>query len=151
MNALRRALLRGSAGLALLPLLYPLRLLAAEWKQPAFTARNIGDALKAYGASSAVDTRDIVIQAPEVAENGAKVDVEITCNLPNVRTLAIFAERNPTPLCAEIEFLGGSLPYAKLQLKLAESAKLRAVVRTGEGKTWVASREIKVTLGGCGN
>lgn len=156
MIELRRRLLKGGASTALLSpllgtgLLHPRRALAAEWNRNAFAARNIGDALKAHGSANAGESRDILINAPEIAENGAKVEVDITSNLANTRSLAIFADKNPMPLCATLDFSGTFLPYARVQLKLAESTRLRAVVKTTEGKTYVAFREIKVTLGGCG-
>ena len=155
MNELRRKLLQGSVSALLTPLLgtgllLPGRLLAAEWNQNAFSARNANDALKAYGAVTAMESRDIAISAPEIAENGAKVEIEITSNLANTRSLAIFADKNPMPLCAALEFSGNALPYSKIQVKLAETTKIRAVAKTSDGKYHVAFREIKVTLGGCG-
>ncbi len=155
MNQLRRKLLQGSASALLVPLLgtgllMPGRVLAAEWNQNAFSARNANDALKAYGAAAAIESREITISAPEIAENGAKVEVEITSNLANTRSLAIFADKNPMPLCATLDFTGNALPYSKIQVKLAETTKIRAVAKTSDGKYHVAFREIKVTLGGCG-
>jgi sulfur-oxidizing protein SoxY len=155
MNPLRRRLLKGSASAALLPLLgsgllIPGRALAAPWNRTAFTAHGIGDALKAYGAQSGPESRDIVINAPEIAENGAKVEVEIISNLPDSRSIALFSDKNPMPLCAAIEFGKNAVPFCRLQVKLAETTRVRAVVKTGDGKTYIASREIKVTLGGCG-
>ncbi len=155
-DALRRRLLKGGISAGLLGpllgsgLLMPQRALAAEWLRPAFTAKTIGEALKAYGAGSPAETRDIVINAPEIAENGAKVEIEISSNLAGTRSLAIFADRNPMPLCAALEFAPAVLPYARIQLKLAETTRLRVLARTGDGKTHVAFREIKITLGGCG-
>ncbi len=154
-DPLRRALLRGSCASLLLPLmgsglLIPARVLAADWNRPAFTARSISEALRAYGADGAVDSLEISIVAPEIAENGAKVEIEISCGLPDTRSLAVFADRNPMPLCAALDFSPGVLPYARLQLKLAETTRVRVVARTGDGKIHVASREVKVTLGGCG-
>jgi sulfur-oxidizing protein SoxY len=156
MIELRRRLLKGGASAVLLSpllgtgLLHPTRALAAEWNRNAFAARTIGDALKAHGSANAGESRDILINAPEIAENGAKVEVDITSNLANTRSLTIFADKNPMPLCATLDFFGTVLPYARVQLKLAESTRLRAVVKTAEGKTYVAFREVKVTLGGCG-
>jgi sulfur-oxidizing protein SoxY len=156
MSELRRKFLKGGASAALLSpligsgLLMPTRVLAAEWNKNAFTARNVNDAMKAYGSANAPESRDIVINAPEIAENGAKVEVEITCNIANTRSLAIFADKNPMPLCAAIEFSGSVLPYVKAQLKMAETTRVRAVAKTVDGKSYVAFREIKVTLGGCG-
>ena len=155
-SELRRKFLReGIRSSLLLPLLgsgllRPGRVLASEWKSRAFTARSTAEALQQLAVSKATESRDIVINAPEIAENGAKVDVEITCNLPGARSLLLLADRNPMPLCAEISFSGKALPYAKLQIKLAESTQVRALIRTNDGRTHVAIREIKVTLGGCG-
>lgn len=156
MHELRRKLLKGGASATLLSpligtgLLAPRRVLAAEWNKNAFTALTIGDALKAYGSANAIESRDIVINAPEIAENGAKVEVEITSNVANTRSLAIFADKNPMPLCSAIEFSGPVLPYVRIQLKMAETTRVRAVAKTTDGKSYVAFREIKVTLGGCG-
>ena len=156
MVELRRKLLKGGTAAALLApwlgtgLLVPGRVLAAEWNRAAFTARTIGDALKAYGAAAATESRDVLIVGPEIAENGAKVEVEITSQIPGTRNIAVFADKNPMPLCAAIDVAGAALPYCRLQLKLAETTRVRAVVRAGDGKSHVAFREIRVTLGGCG-
>ena len=156
MNELRRKLLKGGSASALLApwigtgLLLPGKVLAAEWNKTAFSARNVSEALKAWGAANAAESRDIVISAPEIAENGAKVEVDITSQIPATRSIAVFADRNPMPLCAAIEFAGGALPYCRVQIKLAETTRVRALVKAADGKTYVAFREIKVTLGGCG-
>lgn len=155
-SELRRRFLRDgvSAGLVLpllgTGLLHPERVLASEWKTRAFTARSASDALQQLALTGATESRDIVINAPEIAENGAKVDIEIASNLPGTRSLLLLADRNPMPLCAELNFSGTALPYAKVQIKLAESTRIRALARTSDGRTHVAIREVKVTLGGCG-
>lgn len=156
MDALRRSLIKnGTTAAALLPLLtagllWPRRVLAAAWNHQAFTARSVGDALRAYGAGSAAETRDILINAPEIAENGAKVEIEVSSSLPETRSLALFAEKNPMPLCASMDFGANMLPYVRFQVKLAESTRLRAVATAADGRKYVASREVKVTTGGCG-
>ncbi|MPN00337.1 hypothetical protein SDC9_147531 [bioreactor metagenome] len=156
MLELRRQFLKGGLSAALLTpllgtgLLMPTRVLAADWNRPAFTARNVGDALKAYGSANAAESREILINAPEIAENGAKVEIEVTSNIANTRSLAVFADKNPMPLCSSIEFSGSALPYLREQIKLSETTRIRVVAKTAEGKFHVAFREIKVTLGGCG-
>lgn len=156
MLELRRQFLKGGLSAALLTpllgtgLLMPTRVLAADWNRPAFTARNVGDALKAYGSANAAESREILINAPEIAENGAKVEIEVTSNITNTRSLAVFADKNPMPLCSSIEFSGSALPYLREQIKLSETTRIRVVAKTTEGKFHVAFREIKVTLGGCG-
>ncbi len=156
MHDLRRKFLKGTGSAALLApwlgsgLLLPTKVLAADWNKAAFTARNVGDAVKAYAGAAPGESRDIALNAPEIAENGAKVDIEITSNVANTRSLAVFADNNPMPLCAAVEFSGPALPYLRCQIKLSESTRIRAVAKTGDGKFHVAFREVKVTLGGCG-
>ena len=155
MNPLRRLLLRGTTLPALSALLgtgllTPVRVLAADWNRSAFNATTLADALKAYGTPASPESREIVINAPEVAENGAQVPIEISVNLPKVQSIAVFADKNPLPLLASLELTPGVLPYWRLPVKLAETTRVRVVVKT-ESKTYSASREVKVTIGGCGN
>ena len=152
----RRTLLKGGISVGLLAqligsgMLLPKHSYAAEWQRSAFSARNTAEALKAVGAGNPLESRDITVNAPEISENGGRVEIEIACNLPQTRSIAVFADRNPMPLCGILEFAGNALPYARVQLKLAESTRLRIVAKTADGKTHVAYRDVKVTLGGCG-
>ncbi len=151
----RRHFLRTSSAstalvaLAAAGLLKPVRVLAAEWQRDAFTANTFAGALKAYGAATSAESRDLVLNAPDIAENGAQVVVDIASNLPGSQTIAVFAEKNPMPLAASVHFANGALPQLRIPLKLAETMRVRAVVRTADGKIWHAQREIRVTLGGC--
>lgn len=149
---LRRHLLRASgagAALGMLAALTPVRVLAAEWSRSAFTATTFADALKAHGSAGSAESGEIVFTAPEIAENGAQVVVEIASRLPGSQSIAIFVEKNPMPLAATFVFSNGALPQVRVPLKMAETSRVRAVVRTADGKFWHAQREIKVTLGGC--
>jgi sulfur-oxidizing protein SoxY len=157
MDPLRRDLLK-SAGtsftistLLASGLLKPKVVLAADWRQrQAFTATTLGESLKAYGAQSSMETRDIIISTAEITENGAQVPIEIVSNIPGDQSIAVFVEKNPMPLAASLNFANGALPQVRLQLKMAESSRLRVVVKAADGKIYHANREVKVTLGGCG-
>jgi sulfur-oxidizing protein SoxY len=154
-DPLRRHLLRASgATTALIALvttgaLSPGRVLAATWPRDAFTATTFNDALKAHGSAGSTENWEIVFTAPEIAENGAQVVVEVASNLPGSQTISIFVEKNPMPLAGSFRFANGALPQVRVPLKMAETSRIRAVVRTADGKQWHAQREIKVTLGGC--
>lgn len=156
MNSLRRSLLKsaGSTGaigaLLVAGLLKPTRVLAADWQHPAFTAHGLKESLKAWGAENSADTRDIVITAAEISENGAQVPIEIVSHVAGTQSLAVFVEKNPLPLAASFSFGNGAIAQVRLQLKMAESSRIRVLARAADGKTYHASREIKVTLGGCG-
>ncbi|HET7365210.1 MAG TPA: thiosulfate oxidation carrier protein SoxY [Burkholderiales bacterium] len=148
MNPIRRALLQ-SAGALAVALLSPLSALAAAWNKEAFGAKTVADALKSIGAADAVASKDVLIDAPEIAENGAVVPIEVTSNVPGTRSISVIAENNPFPLVGRFDFMEGALPYVKLNLKLAETADVR-VIAEARGKHYSASKNIKVTIGGCG-
>jgi sulfur-oxidizing protein SoxY len=149
--ATRRSALRMLGGLAVavaLGALRPLQALAAEWNKAAFDARAVPDTLKALGIAGVVDSDKIELKAPEIAENGAIVPVEITSAIPGTQTLYVIAEKNPQPLVAQFD-LSGIEPFISTRIKMGESARIRAIVKAG-GKFYSASREVKVTIGGCG-
>jgi sulfur-oxidizing protein SoxY len=129
-------------------LLLPLRALAA-WNKEAFGAKSAADALKSLGAGAPAESTDILIEAPQIAENGAVVPVEITSNVPGTRSIAVVVEKNPFPLVAKFDFSESAAPFVKVNVKVGESSFVRAIAEAG-GKYYTASREVKVTIGGCG-
>jgi sulfur-oxidizing protein SoxY len=129
-------------------LLKPFAALAA-WNEQAFGAKTPADALKGIGAASPAPSKDIVIEAPQIAENGAVVPIEIASNIPGTSAIAVVIEKNPFPLAGRFEFKEGALPFVKVNVKMGETSDVRVVAFAG-GKQFSASREIKVTIGGCG-
>jgi len=126
----------------------PLSVLAA-WNEPAFAAKTAADALKGIGVSAASPSKDIVIDAPQIAENGAVVPIEISSNVPGTSAIAVVIEKNPFPLAGRFEFKEGAVPFVKLNVKMGESSDVRVIAFAG-GRQFSATREIKVTIGGCG-
>jgi sulfur-oxidizing protein SoxY len=154
MNALRRNVLKSAAGAGTVAvavaagLLKPTQALAA-WNKSAFEAKNVADAMKGLGASGPSDSKDITIKAPDIAENGAVVPVEITSNIPGTTSIAILAEKNASPLIGEYTLSGGTQGYVSTRIKMGQTSLVRAVVKAG-GKSYTAAKEVKVTIGGCG-
>ena len=145
MNRIRRALVAALAA----GLLRPLASLAATWNKDAFGAKNAADALKSLGAANAVPSQDVLIEAPQIAENGAVVPIEITSNVRGTRSIMVLVDRNPFPLVGKFDFMEGALPFVKLNVKMGETSDVRVVAEAG-GRYYVATKEIKVTIGGCG-
>jgi sulfur-oxidizing protein SoxY len=127
----------------------PVVLLAAEWNKPAFDAKALADALKYIGATSAADSDQIQLKAPEIAENGAIVPVEIISRIPATQSIYIIADKNPQPLVAIFDITGDMEPFISTRIKMGETSILRVVVQS-DGKFYVATSEVKVTIGGCG-
>ncbi len=145
MNTPRRTLLAVLA----FALLKPWAALAAAWNKDAFGAKTVADALKGLGAAQPVASKDLLIEAPEIAENGAVVPIEVTSNIPGTRSISVMIEKNPFPLAGRFEFMEGALPFVKLNVKVGESSDVRVIAEAG-GRHYTATREIKVTIGGCG-
>jgi sulfur-oxidizing protein SoxY len=122
---------------------------AAGGNRAGFESRALADVLKALGAGSAVESRDITITAPDIAENGAVVPVSVTSWIPNTHQIAIAAERNPFPLAATFDVSGGGEGYVSTRIKMGETSNVWAVVKA-DGKYFAARKEIKITVGGCG-
>ena len=144
----RRGLLQGAGALLLAALLKPVAALAA-WNKAAFSSKSSADALKSLGTPGAEASSGIVIEAPQIAENGAVVPVEITSNIPGTTSIAVLVDKNPYPLVGKFDFMDGALPYVKVNAKMGETSDVR-VVATAGGKHYQATKEIKVTIGGCG-
>ena len=122
---------------------------AAAWNSNAFSAKKLDEAMAASGNSGAAESKDIEIKVPEIAENGAVVPVEASSKIPGITSLAIFVDKNPTPLIATFDFLPGTEPYVVTRIKMGQTSMVRVVVTAG-GKKYMASKEVKVTIGGCG-
>lgn len=155
MNQFRRTFLRGASASGAVAaaiaagLLKPGQVLAAEWNKTAFTATKLDDALKDINAVNAAESKDIIVKAPDIAENGAVVPVEVVSNIPNTQSIDIIIETNINPLTATYNLENGAIGYISTRVKMAKSSKVRAIVKAG-GKTYTAAKEVKVTIGGCG-
>ncbi len=130
-------------------LLRPVAALAATWNKGAFEAKSGADALKGLGVAGIEPSNGIVIEAPQIAENGAVVPIEIVSNIPGTTSISVLIDKNPLPLTARFDFMEGALPFVKVNVKMGETSDVR-VVATAGGKHYVAVKEVKVTIGGCG-
>ena len=155
MNVLRRTLLKGTGAAGTVAvalavgLLKPGQVLASEWNKPAFDSKGIIDALKGVGGTTAVDSKDIIIKAPDIAENGAVVPVEVTSKIPGTESISILIEKNDRPLIAVFNMLNGAESFISTRVKMAQTSDVKILVKAG-GKVYTAKKEVKVTIGGCG-
>jgi len=151
MNQLRRTFLKLSgAALAVgAGLLKSSAALAALWNKAAFESKVVTDAMKNLGAANLIDSKDIIITAPDIAENGAVVPIAVTSRIPNTQNISIIAEKNPFPLSSTFDISNGAESYVSTRLKMGETSNVRALVKAG-GKFYTAVKEVKITIGGCG-
>ncbi|MBN8473416.1 MAG: thiosulfate oxidation carrier protein SoxY [Sulfuritalea sp.] len=155
MNPARRTVLRGAGSLGALSalvlagVLKPTAVYAADWNKAAFEAKDTPAALKGLGAGSPADSKDLVLKVPDIAENGAVVPVDVVSNIPNTTSIAILVDKNPTALTCLYAFTNGALPEVSARIKMGQTSLVRAVAKAGD-KYFVAQKECKVTVGGCG-
>ncbi|XLZ70841.1 thiosulfate oxidation carrier protein SoxY [Massilia sp. SR12] len=151
MNRTRRSVLKSTSALGLLVasgLLTTRQALAAGGRE-AFSAKSLADALAAVGGTPA-DNKEIAIISPDIAENGAVVPVGVTSAIPGTSEIYILVEKNPNPLAAIFKIPDDTNAAVQARLKLGQSTNIVAVVKTADGKLYSATKETKVTLGGCG-
>jgi sulfur-oxidizing protein SoxY len=148
----RREMLARSAGLA--GLLAGLGLLPqaaqAAWSQAAFDAKTMAEAMKALGSAAPVESKDVTLTGPDIAENGAVVPVGVSTTLPGVKRLLVLVEKNPSTLTAAFDVTDAVEASFATRVKMGQSSNVYAVAIMADGKALFAGKEIKVTLGGCG-
>jgi len=130
-------------------LLSPRQVLAA-WPKGAFEAKSVSEAMKGLHGSDAMEASgDIAIKAPDIAENGAVVPITVNTGMSGVESIALFVDKNASPLAANFQLAGNAKGFASTRIKMAKTSNVTAVVKAG-GKAYSASKEVKVTIGGCG-
>ncbi len=146
----RRSWLRtmGFAAAAGSLLTTPLRLFAAG--REGFEATSIDAALKAVLVDGAAQESDqIKFKIPDIAENGAVVPVTVSTDIANVQAISIVVENNPNPLTSRIEISADAFADVSMRVKMGQSSVVRVYVHTAD-KVYTTSKEVKVTIGGCG-
>ncbi|MER2538187.1 MAG: thiosulfate oxidation carrier protein SoxY [Azonexus sp.] len=154
MNNQRRNVLKTGSGAALLTVLAAAGIITpgmalADWNKAAFDAKSMADTLKAIGAGTQTDSKDVQVTGPDIAENGAVVPVGVSSTLPNVTMVAILIEKNPNALSATFNLPEGTEANVQTRVKMGQTSNVYALVKS-DGKFFMATKEIKVTLGGCG-
>src|SRR3974390_923889 len=153
-SATRRLVLQGAGAVALFGLgglAAPPALAAANDKYPeeAFKQKADKDAIKALYGRTAEASDKVKLDAPEIAENGSVVPVSVTTTLAGVPSISFFVSENPNALAASYAIPEGTLPNVANRLKMAKTCNVIAIVES-EGKLFSATKEVKVTVGGCG-
>lgn len=156
LSVTRRLILEGAASIALVGLgaisfPIPTALAAANDRYPeaAFKQKDFNEAIKLLYGRIAEQTDKIKLDAPEIAENGAVVPVSVTTTLDDVTSISFVVPENPNPLAAYYRLPPGTMPSVANRLKMAKTSNVIAIVEAA-GKLYSTTREVKVTIGGCG-
>ena len=129
--------------------LMPIKALAALWNKAAFETVKINEAIKSLAINNEISSTAIEIIAPDRAENGAIVQVEIKSNIANTESITILVEHNPTPLIAIFKFSNGAEPYVITRIKMAETSDIKVIVKAGD-QYFSNAKNVEVLENGCG-
>lgn len=123
---------------------------AFAYNKDAFKAKTIAEVCKALGASAPVESKDVTIGGPDIAENGAVVPLTAATTLANAKHILVLVEKNPAALVAQFNMTDMVEANFAVRAKMGQSSDVYAVAITNDGKAFFAKKEVKVTLGGCG-
>ena len=147
-NSKRRDFLGVIMAATLTALLLPLRAVAAIWNKAAFDAIKLDEATKNLAINAEIPSKDIEIIAPNRAENGAIVQLEITSRIPNTEAIAVFVEKNPTALIGNFMFSNGAMPQIVTRIKMAETSDIKIIVKAGN-QYFTSAKNVVVLESGC--
>ena len=116
----------------------------------AFNAGKTNDVVDVlFGDLPIEESTEITFKLPDIAENGAVVPATVATEIEGVTQIAIVIDENPNPLSAVFDIGEMSLADVSTRIKIGKSSVARAYVKTSD-KVFMNSREVKVTIGGCG-
>jgi sulfur-oxidizing protein SoxY len=151
----RRVILQGVASVALVGLgklalgLAPAFAANDKYPEEAFKQKSGDDAIKLLYGKTAEPSDKVKLDAPEIAENGAVVPIAASTTLADVTSIAFLVAENPNALIAAYKIPAGTVPSVANRIKMAKTSNVTVVVEAG-GKLYSATKEVKVTVGGCG-
>lgn len=143
----RRHVLAGSAGALAI---------AAFGVAPAQAANNAQDLIKAFTGGKPATEAKVKLDLPEIAENGNTVPMTVTVESPmteasHVTEVLVLADGNPNAGVATFHFSPASgVAEANTRIRLAATQNIIAVAKMNDGSFVTASKQVKVTIGGCG-
>ena len=149
-NFLKNSLMTAVALTTISGLLLKPKNVFAAWPKTSFDITDLNESIKSvYGHNDLSETTKVQLKAPDIAENGAIVPINVKTSLKNVESIMIFVENNPQPLSSGYNLTPKSLPIIGTRIKMGKTSKIIAAVKS-KGKIFSASKEVKVTIGGCG-
>lgn len=122
---------------------------AAKIDREVFSSKTADEAMKGIlGDIKAEESDKIMIKAPELAENGANVPIEVKTDIEGAERIVLVVLENPTPLAGEFIFGEGVTPNIKTRCRIGKPSDVVVMVAAGD-KIYTNKAFVKVTKGGC--
>ena len=123
---------------------------------PAFAKNDSEEIIKKFtGGKTAAEGR-VKLDLPEIAENGNTVPMTVSVDSPmteqsHVTDVLVVADGNPRSGVVTFHFSPASgIAEANTRIRLAATQNVIAVAKMNDGSFYMASKPVKVTIGGCG-
>lgn len=122
---------------------------------PAYAANNAADLIKSFTGGKEPVKGKVKLDVPEIAENGNTVPMTVTVDSPMtkgsfVKEVIVVADGNPNGGVVTFHFTPSSVAEANTRIRLAATQNVTAIARMNDGSLFMDSKQIKVTIGGCG-
>lgn len=116
---------------------------------PVRAMATVEDSIAAFTGGADVGEGGLTLTAPEIAENGNTVPIEVSA--PGATAIMILATGNPTPDAATFHFGPmAAAQAASTRIRLAKTQDVMAIAKMADGSFVQVTQEVKVTIGGCG-
>ncbi len=122
---------------------------APGWNKAAFEGKSLAEVAKALGGAAATASGDVMLSAPEIAENGNVVRMGVESKLAGTSMIALLVEKNPSVLSCAFDVIAGSDASFATNVRMGQTSNVYALAKVGD-KFFYSVKEVKVTLGGCG-
>jgi sulfur-oxidizing protein SoxY len=127
---------------------------SADAKEDAKKAENAKKALaevkKMFGTDATTASDKVILKAPDIAENGMAVPITVSTEMADAKRIAVYIDSNPDTFSASWSVIKGTVPEYSTRVKMGGTGVVMVVVEGADGKLYTASKEVKVTVGGCG-
>jgi len=123
---------------------------------PGLAKNDSEEAIKKFTGGKTPVQGKIKLDLPEIAENGNTVPMTVTVESPmteqsHVTDVLIVADENPRSGVVTFHFSPASgVAEANTRIRLAATQDVIAVAKMNDGSFFMASKQVKVTIGGCG-
>ena len=122
---------------------------------PARALNDYAEQIKKFTGGKTPVEGSVRLDLPELAENGNTVPLSVAVEAPmaggaHVEEILVVAPANPNARVIRFRFSAASVPEASTRIRLAETQNVMAVAKLSDGTFLQATRQIKVTIGGCG-
>jgi len=124
--------------------------------KPAFATSRLEEEIKkrlGVELNAIKEIAEIKLTAPTIAESGANVPITVEADVPvdKVERLWIFVDKNPTPWVTDVKYTPqNGRVFLSTRIKMGETSNVRAILQLKDGTFVMATKEVKVTAGGCG-